>query len=870
MNVVNETPFLFAPFAGKVIFPKDTLTTIVKGTFRLVPDRKAEAVEHGEQLPPTGDQFYGGDPQFSCRYESDFTYFKPRADVLLVGHCHTPEGQPLPACSVRFQAGGIDKAMMVFGDRRWRRNRIGMRTMSEPEPFVRKELRYENSFGGPTYGPNPVGKGIHPKNETTAPSHNELANLKVLEGEQLKTMQQSTPSGFGPLGRTWSQRMDLVGTYGEKWKRERWPWLPEDFDWRYFNAAPPDQQIKGYLKGDEALYFENLHPRHSRLHTALPGIRVRCFLSEKRSGKKRFREVNTRLDTLWVDMDAEILVLVWRGLATVDSPECDPIEDLLIVREPVKEKPKPLQHYKRLLDRRKTGAADAAGPAKTEPQQIEAAPEAGADTDEDAASTEKAGLNAKLEAALDQAMVQVHRFLDKSDLDPELVNILKTEKDPERFVEKLLGEMDFDPQAAEELKNRSRRQLKEMLEKHRPEVEAVLSRQGRDPSVLDEMDAFLYAAPAADAPPAADTRALAEAARSGKNMAEKDLSGADFSGMDLEGGNFKDAQLAGARFTNARLKGADFSSACLENVDFQGADLCGARLASADLSQARLAGAKLRGADLCGAVMTRAVLHEADAQGAVLNGAQLSNADLSKCILKGADLTQADLTQVLAPHADLKKARLDYAVLDSADLTQADLSDVRATMASFHGSKLSEADFSRASLEECNFSDCRCDHTNFNAAVLAQATFEGATGHLVNFREARLDRLRAGRNARLPGSIFRRACGAGGNWAGADLKGADFILAEMPHNDFSLANLSDSDCRTAELKGAVLDKARLHNAKFNRANLFQARMEEADLTHANFKEANLYGSEFLNAKIDKQTNFRGANLKGTKLANFKT
>ncbi|MCP3870509.1 MAG: DUF2169 domain-containing protein, partial [Gammaproteobacteria bacterium] len=193
-----------------------------------------------------------------------------------------------------------------------------------------------------------------------------LPNLKVLEGEQLKTMHQGIPSGFGPLGRTWSHRMDLVGTYGDKWKKERWPWLAEDLDWGYFNAAPTDQQVKGYLTGDEPLYFENMHPQHSRFHSSLPGIRVRCFLSEKHNGENRFREVNTHLDTLWVDMDAGLLVLVWRALATVASPECDQIEDLLIVQEPVKEDPQSIEHYEQLLNKRKAEAAAAAAPMEEE------------------------------------------------------------------------------------------------------------------------------------------------------------------------------------------------------------------------------------------------------------------------------------------------------------------------------------------------------------------------------------------------------------------------------------------------------------------------------------------------------------------------
>lgn len=62
---------------GKVVFPKDTITLIVKCTFDLKQNAPVEAAPDGEQLLPTGDLYHGDDPRSSVRYESDFAYFKP-------------------------------------------------------------------------------------------------------------------------------------------------------------------------------------------------------------------------------------------------------------------------------------------------------------------------------------------------------------------------------------------------------------------------------------------------------------------------------------------------------------------------------------------------------------------------------------------------------------------------------------------------------------------------------------------------------------------------------------------------------------------------------------------------------------------------
>jgi len=107
VNIINETPFPFVPLVGKVVYPKDTITLIVKGTFELKQDAPVEAVCAEDQLLPTGDLYYDGDPQNSVRYESDFAYFKPKADVMVVGHCHVPNGEFAEASSVAFQVGSI-------------------------------------------------------------------------------------------------------------------------------------------------------------------------------------------------------------------------------------------------------------------------------------------------------------------------------------------------------------------------------------------------------------------------------------------------------------------------------------------------------------------------------------------------------------------------------------------------------------------------------------------------------------------------------------------------------------------------------------------------------------------------------------------
>lgn len=65
------------------------------------------------------------------------------------------------------------------------------------------------------------------------------------------------PAGLGIVGRPWVPRLQLAGTYDEKWKAERWPCLPNDFDFGYWNCAPRDQQLE-MLPPDARIELWNL------------------------------------------------------------------------------------------------------------------------------------------------------------------------------------------------------------------------------------------------------------------------------------------------------------------------------------------------------------------------------------------------------------------------------------------------------------------------------------------------------------------------------------------------------------------------------------------------------------------------------------
>ena len=130
------------------------------------------------------------------------------------------------------------------------------------------------------------------------------------------------PAGFAAVGRTWLPRKALAGAPAPNVDRasDERPALSSDFDHRYWNAAPDDQQCP-YLVGDEIITLENLcsrdHPAaqpgagaDTVLRFALPGQQPFLMLRDRQS---RVAAKKCHLDTVYIDPEKGTVELVWRA-----------------------------------------------------------------------------------------------------------------------------------------------------------------------------------------------------------------------------------------------------------------------------------------------------------------------------------------------------------------------------------------------------------------------------------------------------------------------------------------------------------------------------------------------------------------------------
>jgi hypothetical protein len=286
----------------------------VKATFDILQDGSTRLSE--EQEPPLKLGSHVGEPnQSSLLYEADLFGVKANTDVLVNGSAYSPNGRRVTSVDVELAVGPIRKRLRVSGERVWE-NALGGPSMSSPERFDSMPIRYERAFGGwdrvaedplehRMDARNPIGTGF-----TTQPSHclgSRAPNVEFPSELISSWSDRPQPAGFGPVECHWSPRRELAGTYDEKWRKSRFPLWAEDFDQRYNNCAPADQQVPGFLRGGETVELTNLSPS-SRLVFPLP--RVYPFF-RTRFGQEQV-EHRARLSTVIIEPDFPRVIMTWQ------------------------------------------------------------------------------------------------------------------------------------------------------------------------------------------------------------------------------------------------------------------------------------------------------------------------------------------------------------------------------------------------------------------------------------------------------------------------------------------------------------------------------------------------------------------------------
>ena len=321
LQLKNHTPFK----AAIAVFPNergvDSLYLVLKATFSIGRDVSIAR----EQLPVfLADEFRGEPGRSSLKYANEMHLAKPSTDIVVLGSARSPDGRPAQYLDVSVQVANRKKMIRVFGERKWYRFENELR-ITPPAPFVSMPLIYERAYGGvhevpqdrrrTTFDPrNPVGTGFLGSRNPAEMDRQPLPNMEDPARLISRPEDQPAPAGFGFLAASWEPRKSFAGTYDDTWQSRRAPYLPEDFQSRYFNAAHPDLVCPDYLRGGEAVTITNMSPG-GLLRFNLPI----CEFDVMVRIEDRTETPDMNLETVLVEPDDMRFTLLWRGCVECDK-----------------------------------------------------------------------------------------------------------------------------------------------------------------------------------------------------------------------------------------------------------------------------------------------------------------------------------------------------------------------------------------------------------------------------------------------------------------------------------------------------------------------------------------------------------------------
>ncbi len=334
MSVINQTPFTAIAFRQYDLAGRMMGVVSVRGTFNLVEDGPLALAQNQAPLLPADE--YAGDPhETDMIAQSSLVPFKPGTDVTFVGAAYAPNEIPRASWTCGLTVGPVSKSLRVFGNRHWeavrkpegkgrpKQSQRGRRegwVMGEAEPAQYVVLSWNKAFGGSdpsgldekeAYPTNPIGRGIVSESAPEAVQRIPAPQIEDPDQPITDWRKKYEPQNIAPIPPFWPQRHQYAGTYDDAWLKHRYPMLPEDFDFRFWQCAHPDLVTQQWLKGDEPFELRKLIYQYPVVRGALPGIRLQMQLP--RDGGTGVADFV--LDGVHFDMRPDVgsVFLTWRA-----------------------------------------------------------------------------------------------------------------------------------------------------------------------------------------------------------------------------------------------------------------------------------------------------------------------------------------------------------------------------------------------------------------------------------------------------------------------------------------------------------------------------------------------------------------------------
>jgi hypothetical protein len=313
MSIANETAFVVQPVPLVDREGNDVLVAIVKGTFTIEASGRVVLAEEQSPVRIADETFDPERPHSSLRYASDLGHPKVGTDVVLSGDAVARA--PVTAVDVAVKVKERVVPLRVHGQRLFHAGAFGV-VIGKAQPFERMPIVYERAYGGMSddlsvvEAQNPSGVGV-------AKSPSELVDRPAPQIEHPARPHRSAsdrfaPVGVGPIMTHWSPRREHAGTFDARWRAQRMPLLPEDYDARFGNVAHPSLQFAEHLVAGDAIGVHGMSL--DTLVFALPSFPV-LAVGRYDSGEREVQRLP--IDTVRIEPERRRVEIVARGVLRI-------------------------------------------------------------------------------------------------------------------------------------------------------------------------------------------------------------------------------------------------------------------------------------------------------------------------------------------------------------------------------------------------------------------------------------------------------------------------------------------------------------------------------------------------------------------------
>ncbi|MCA9537808.1 MAG: DUF2169 domain-containing protein [Myxococcales bacterium] len=344
---------MYAPDSG--LDGLEALHFIAKRTYALRPDEMIVPIAQQRPLFTSDVYFEDADPfESSLRFESDLGPPKPGTDLIVNANCYAPGGNAIQ-CRPSVQVGQTRIERLVVGNRVAFQRAGGRVQFTPAEPFSVLPLRYELAYGGvdrqQSLAPlvcasNPLGTGYWVAPVDGEPARDRwtvLPNIEfpdrvmtpdtlVVQNEKRQVWQ--APAGFGPVPKHWEPRASRAGMpEGARglWgllhgkldpKAEQFPVMRPEF----WSCASPGLCLP-HLDGHEKITLRHMHRDRDDLVLRLPIEKPKLRVAINDAA---MAPVTLTLDTVHIEVEAEEVMLSWRGTVKPGITNLDDLKRVLI------------------------------------------------------------------------------------------------------------------------------------------------------------------------------------------------------------------------------------------------------------------------------------------------------------------------------------------------------------------------------------------------------------------------------------------------------------------------------------------------------------------------------------------------------------